>query len=514
MKILRRSLFVLSLVLIAVVAALWLRPPDLLRVGANYAAKTVCSNVFLAARDPDEVLRTDVQAAGVWLLKLYRASVDTERGVVHAGLFGFIGSGLAVMRPGQGCTVLPDGRLDTTLAPGPLSVSPVPARLDGPWPQGDRVEANAAYQHVVDDEALGGPGLRALVVIDHGHLVAERYGGGFSPATPLLGWSMTKTVTASLVGLLVQDGKLALEQAALWPAGDGREAIRLSDLLAMSSGLAFNEDYGVVSDVTRMLYLEPDMAGFAYAQPLAHPPGTVWKYSSGTANIVARIVQAAAGSASFAQDRLFTPLGMRSAVLERDARGTPVGSSYLYATAHDWARFGQFLLQDGHWAGQALLPEGIRRGHGAPGRRLAGAVRRRVRVVVGLRSGEPRSQPGHGVRHSAGHLLSVGARRAECRRHPVAAAGGGATRPHALHRGLLHPAAAGGAAHGAPHPLTPTHGPGAVRRPRHRLRRRSRAASASRPGARSGRCNHPGYAPGSPDAPVPPPRNPPPARPR
>jgi CubicO group peptidase (beta-lactamase class C family) len=364
MKILRRTLTVLAAVLVAALTVLWLNPPDLLRVGANYAAKIVCSNVFLAARDPQEVLRTDVQAPGVWILKLYRVSVDREHAVVRAGMFGFIGSGLAVARAGQGCTALPDGQLPPASSAEPVAVAP--AHADAAWPQGERVEADPVYQHIVDDEALGGPGLRALVVIDHGRLVAERYGGGFSPATPLLGWSMAKTVTASLVGLLVKDGRLSLDQSALWPAGDGRDGIKLSDLLAMSSGLAFNEDYGIVSDVTRMLYLEPDMAGFAYAQPLAHPPGTVWKYSSGTANIVARIVQAAAGGSAFAHDRLFAPLGMASAVIEPDERGTLVGSSYVYATAHDWARFGQFLLQDGQWSGQALLPAGFVEGMARP----------------------------------------------------------------------------------------------------------------------------------------------------
>jgi CubicO group peptidase (beta-lactamase class C family) len=134
----------------------------------------------------------------------------------------------------------------------------------------------------------------------------------------------------------------------------------VADLLAMSSGLKFNEAYGSVSDVTGMLYLQPDMAGFARDQPLIHPVGEVWSYSSGTAVILSRIMQDAAGGAGleFAEDRLFKPLGMSSATLESDEHGTLVGSSYMYATARDWARYAQFLLQDGAWAGQQLLPPG------------------------------------------------------------------------------------------------------------------------------------------------------------
>jgi len=213
-------------------------------------------------------------------------------------------------------------------------------------------------QRVLADDALTGPGMRAVLVIDHGRIVAERYGSGFTASTPLLGWSMAKTVTAVLVGLLIKDGKLALDQSGFWPPGDDREHIRIADLMAMSSGLEFNEGYGIVSDVTRMLYMEPDQAGFAYAKPLAHPISESWSYSSGTANIVARIVQDAGGGSFWVQDRLFTPLGMRSAVIEADEHGTLVGSSYMYATARDWARFAQFLLQNGAWQGQQMLPEG------------------------------------------------------------------------------------------------------------------------------------------------------------
>jgi CubicO group peptidase (beta-lactamase class C family) len=128
----------------------------------------------------------------------------------------------------------------------------------------------------------------------------------------------------------------------------------------MSSGLRFNEAYGAVSDVTRMLYLQPDMAGFARGQPLVHPAGEFWSYSSGTANILSRIVQDASGSlgAAYPTEKLFKPLGMASATIETDEDGTLVGSSYMYATARDWARYGLFLLQDGVWRGQEMLPRG------------------------------------------------------------------------------------------------------------------------------------------------------------
>ena len=174
---------------------------------------------------------------------------------------------------------------------------------------------------------MTGPGMRAVVVVRDGRIVGERYGEGFSAETPLLGWSMTKTVTAAIIGTLVKDGKAALSDQGLFEAwkADGRGAISLADMMAMSSGLEFNEDYGDVTDVTRMLYLEPDMAAFAAAKPLAGEVGKTFSYSSGTTMMLSRFWQDRIGDAKAALDwpraRLFAPLGMTSAVLEIDARG-------------------------------------------------------------------------------------------------------------------------------------------------------------------------------------------------
>jgi CubicO group peptidase (beta-lactamase class C family) len=372
MKILRITLGALLLLLIAVVLILWLKPPALLRVGANYSAKIICSNVFLAARNPDQVLSLDVQAPGIALLRFMRVSVDRESGVVRAGFLGFIGDGLAQWRPGKGCTVIPDGKLDLKATAPQTSPAPSPVAQAAPdaaavhlssaasWPDGTAVHTDTVLDRVLQNDTLAGPGARAIVVVDHGRIVAERYTPGFGPATPLLGWSMTKTVMAGVIGLLVKDGKLRLDQSGFWSGTDGHERIRLADLLAMSSGLQWNEAYGAVSDVTSMLYLQPDMAAFARAQPLAHPAGENWSYSSGTALILSRIAEESAGEDifGFINTRLFAPLGITSATIEPDEHGTPVGSSYMYATARDWARYGQFLLQDGVWQGHGLLPSG------------------------------------------------------------------------------------------------------------------------------------------------------------
>lgn len=366
LKFIKWLLGLAALAVLVVLAWLYIAPPELIRVGSGYSAKIVCSNVFLAGRDADEVLALDVQAPGHPLLRLMRVSVDRQAGVVSAGLLGFLGTSVAVFRDGLGCANVPDGDIASAQAViGPkLTAEFVPDAL---WPQGERIDASQdpEIKKILDDAALTGPGMRAVVVVKDGRIVGERYGEGFSDKTPLLGWSMTKTVNAAIVGTVVRAGRMSVDDTGLFAEWkqDGRAAIRVADLMAMSSGLQFNEDYGDVTDVTRMLYLEPDMAGFAAAKPLVGEVGKVFSYSSGTAMMLSRLWQNALDdkdeALAWPRSVLFDPLGMRSAVLETDEAGTFAGSSYLYATAHDWARFGLFLLQDGMWNGQQILPAGF-----------------------------------------------------------------------------------------------------------------------------------------------------------
>lgn len=347
---------------IAITGWLWFAPPALIQVAAGYSAKIICSNVFVAGREPGDVLKIDVQAPGHPILGLVSQKVDLTGKTVTARLLGVFGGGLAVARQGVGCASAPGGNSDSVsgATPGPMSVT----LGTGLWPQGNEVapSQDPAIAAILDDPAMTGPGMRAVVVVKNGRIVGERYGEGFHADVPLLGWSMTKTVTAAIIGTVIADGKLNLERAELFDAwkGDGRNAIRVADLMSMSSGLEFNEDYGDVTDVTRMLYLEPDMAAFVASKPLKDEVNKVFNYSSGTTVLLSRIWQDAVGdqAINWPNMKLFGPLGMQYAVLETDAKGTFVGSSYLYALPREWARFGQFLLQDGVWNGEQILPPG------------------------------------------------------------------------------------------------------------------------------------------------------------
>lgn len=244
---------------------------------------------------------------------------------------------------------------------------------------------DAIADELFADDAAHGVSL-ALVVLHRGEVVAERYGtqpaSVFAPAsevtadTTLISWSMAKSIVHAVFGLLVDDGLIDLAAPAPvhdW-AGTDKSAITVLDLLEMRSGLHFVEDYvdDGVSDCLEMLYGEAnvDMAAYAASRPLDHAPGSFWNYASGTTNILARIAGDAVGDRrgegheaidALLRDRLFGPVGMTSAVAKFDAAGTMVGSSYVYATARDFARFGELYRNDGVAAhGNRVLPAGWR----------------------------------------------------------------------------------------------------------------------------------------------------------
>jgi CubicO group peptidase (beta-lactamase class C family) len=251
------------------------------------------------------------------------------------------------------------------------SQAPFPPQPEGvPWPTRDWPlgEPPAGFRPPESPE-LGKT--HALVAIWRGRLVHESYGPGHGPDSTLLSWSVAKSFLHALVGVLVRDGKLATHSRADVPQwrspGDARAAITLDQLLRMSSGLFWREDYvdAERSDVIEMLFGEgkDDVADFAAHFPLEHRPGTFWCYSSGTSNLVAAIAGRAIGGGAeafreFLRRELFARLGMASATVRTDSAGTWIGSSFVYATARDFARFGYLYLRDGVWEGERILPEG------------------------------------------------------------------------------------------------------------------------------------------------------------
>jgi CubicO group peptidase (beta-lactamase class C family) len=326
-----------------------------------YKAKQLCSGVFVAGRDARSVI-LELEVDDLEWLRYVDASIDAARKGATASALGVI-TREAVYRGTAGCALVLDGRQPA--APSAQFANRAPSAVL-PEARDDRLTA-VIERAFLEAQPARPQRTRAVVVVHAGRIVAERYSAGINADTPLLGWSMTKSVMNALAGTLVRAGKMALDYPAPIPewsaADDPRRAITLDHLLRMSSGLEFDEQMTTpLTDVVYMLLAVPDMAAFAIGKPLDAPPGTRWQYSSGTTVILARAMRQAIGNAdeyaAFPRRALFDPLGMASAVIETDAAGTYVGSSLMYATARDWARFGMLYLQGGVWNGVRILPEG------------------------------------------------------------------------------------------------------------------------------------------------------------
>ena len=331
----------------------------LMPIITGYAAKNLASAVFVSGRDASDVEALDLHFS---FIKFNRNKVDYEHKTVTSRFLW--AESTAAYREGYGVTLLRGKDREAFLS----QEYPLPADTLRPeaLPAGDPVTVASLEpiaRALVDERAYNGTPF-AFVVLHKGAVVAERYRQGITPGTQLLSWSMAKSFTNAIAGIMAGDSLVSVCTPLDIPEwqGDGRRDITLKDLMQMQSGLEWNEDYGNRSDVNLMLHRETDMGLFALSKPLEYEPGTHWYYSSGSTNIVMRYLRGKFASdgefLSYLRDRLFAPLGIVNPTFEPDMSGTPVGSSYLYVTACDFARFGQLFLDDGCVGGRRILPEG------------------------------------------------------------------------------------------------------------------------------------------------------------
>jgi len=359
---------ILGLVLAALLAgAIWLgtagRP--LLLIATGSVSRGLCDAAFVSRVDPAGVFREQhapQMRAIDWAI---RWRVDGARHEADASVLGAFGA-RAVFRPGLGCLLLHgDG-------PVPEATGFAPTPIANPFPDHAVASDDPAIRAAID-RAFAEPdpahprNTKAIVVLHDGQLIAERYAPGYGPDTPIWAHSLTKSLVNALAGILVRDRRLRLDgpaPIAAWRSpGNPHHAITIDQLLRMDSGLPFDETDGVVNPLTRMTFLQRDMAGYAARMPLAHAPGTAWAYGNLDYVLLGRIVSDAAGGGAVAAERfarreLFAPLGMAHTVIQTDADGTLVGSGGSYGTARDFARFGQLYLDDGVVDGRRILPEG------------------------------------------------------------------------------------------------------------------------------------------------------------
>ena len=335
-----------------------------LLIMTSYTAKYACSSIYIADAQKD---RLDIDL-GFFPINLVNYIHDVESKSVKASLLGMSQTAYFYQR-GSFCGCSFEPVESSELAESEKQTKQKTDSLA--WPLGNggiqTTDTSILYDRLdlhLRSMMDSFPATLAIVVACDGKLVGESYGEGVNSEKALLGWSMTKSMSNALMGILVKKGVIALDEKNLIPEwkNDERSDISLHHLLRMNSGLKFSEDYFMISDVTRMLYMRPSTYDYAISVRAEKAPGEKWNYSSGTSNILSGILRHRLADdqayLEFPQKELFDKLGMNSALIEMDAAGNYVFSSYGWATARDWTRFGQLYIQDGVWDGERILPEG------------------------------------------------------------------------------------------------------------------------------------------------------------
>jgi CubicO group peptidase (beta-lactamase class C family) len=360
----RRALIIILLGLAATVAvaAAIARPDKLIRIASGATSQNLCSATFVSGLDPDRAFSEEVRPeAGMgliaWALS-YRVDRDTRR--VTTTIFGGFQT-VSQFHYGYGCRLEYADAVPLPLMPAHEDAAPA-NDIAGADPV---APASAALARALDEafapvEAGGTRFTRAIVVVHNGSIVAERYAEGVGMDAPLLSHSIAKSVTNAIVGILVRQGKVALDTPV---ASSGWAAPTTVDQhLRMISGLPLDEGVGPGA-AQQMWFAERDDDAFARSTPLAARPGETWAYGNLSYAVLSRLVRDAAGPApqdvaDFVRRELFVPVGMRRAAMEFDAAGSPMGGNAYFATARDWARFGLLYLNDGVVNGKRILPEG------------------------------------------------------------------------------------------------------------------------------------------------------------
>ncbi len=358
MKIVKRLLAIVLLILVVVA---WLNYPKL-NIISGFAAKSMASNQFVAHRSSESVTMND---HNVPMIKLAKTGAIKDGAV--ATVFGLM-ERKAICNDGIGCILVDD---DHEMESFDFHPNRDIKKTFLPFPYGDLVPKDTIFENVdykqlkkAVDGAFGNAETqktRTVLVAYKNHIIAEEYIKGFTKETPILGWSMTKSVLATLYGILEYKGELDVQQPAPIPSwqNDERKNITLNHLLRMQSGLAWEEDYTKISDVTRMLFLDEDMTVAQEDKEAIAQPTEIWNYSSGTTNLLSGILRDRFKTQQeyldFPYTALVDKIGMHSMIIETDMKGNYVGSSYGWATTRDWAKFGLLYLNKGNWNGEQLF---------------------------------------------------------------------------------------------------------------------------------------------------------------
>ncbi len=334
-----------------------------LDIVTGFSAKSVASHLFINGQPQTQ---TEAEDNDVPSMDLAKNEVNFDAKSVVSTALG-IKSRTAVFKAGVGAILIPKGESEKNIKPElPIRQKhtenfPYPY---GDLPQKDTVFKNVNYKNLKDAVIKAFDTLnktRSVLVIYKDQIIAEKYANGFDENSIFLGWSMTKSITSAILGVMEKQGKIKLQQAHLFPEweNDKRREITLKNLLNMNSGLAWEEVYTEISDVTKMLFIQPDMSQVQKNKELIGKPDNTWNYSSGTTNLLSGFIRDQFTNQQEYLDywyrELIDKIGMSSMLIETDFSGHFVGSSYGWATARDWGKFGLLYLHNGNWNGAQII---------------------------------------------------------------------------------------------------------------------------------------------------------------
>jgi CubicO group peptidase (beta-lactamase class C family) len=335
---------------------------------SGFSAKSMASGHFIDNRSQEMIEKGDND---IDMITLAKNKIDENGKFAAASVYG-LKERKAIYREGLGATLINDD-FDVSK---PYEVPKRTKLVNNlPFPYGnnepkDSIFANINYAklekavaNAFDKKGELNKRTRSVIVIYKDKIIAEKYDTGFNKNSKILGWSMTKSITATLFGVLQKQGKIDINKPAPIPewAKDERSKITIANLLNMNSGLEWEEDYTKISDVTQMLFLDADMSKSQINKPLAGKTNATWNYSSGTTNLLSGILRKQFKThqeyLDFWYSDLIDKIGMNSMLVETDMAGNYVGSSYSWATTRDWSKFGLLYLHKGNWNGEQIFDE-------------------------------------------------------------------------------------------------------------------------------------------------------------
>lgn len=363
----KRLIKFLAFIILIVVAYFAYTTYPKLDILSGFSSKSVASHLFIAERSQEATEKGDNDIPSMNLAK--NKVNDIEKSVSSTSLG--IKTRKAIFRRGVGAVVVPINATimqETYLAPNRERTPSNLAYPYGDLAQKDTIFSNIDYKTLMTsvdgafvDTELVEKKTRSVLVIYKDQIVAEKYTNGFDENSLQLGWSMTKSVTSAVLGVMEKQGMVDLNDKNLFKEweNDDRKNISLANLLNMNSGLEWEENYTKICDATKMLFLDSDMSTMQLEKSFVGTPNNSWNYSSGTTNLLSRYIRNQFKShkeyLDFWYSDLIDKIGMHSMLIETDYSGNYVGSSYGWATARDWAKFGLLYLHNGNWNGEQIL---------------------------------------------------------------------------------------------------------------------------------------------------------------